>query len=127
MKDFDTWNDLKKSLQTAAEKQFHFCEREIWWCSLGNNLGYEQDGKNLLYERPVLIFKKFNKYVSWVLPLTSKNRTGKYYAEIIHGGHTSTVLLSQLRLISSKRLNRIMGKISAFQFSKIRELLLALL
>ncbi len=30
------------------------------WCSIGINVGDEEDGKNELYERPVLVIKKFN-------------------------------------------------------------------
>lgn len=49
MKNFDSWNELKKGLENTnrlLDKEFFFHEREIWWTSLGLNLGHEQDGKN---------------------------------------------------------------------------------
>ena len=55
MKDFDSWNKEKKGLENVGHDILSFHEREIWWCSIGINLGDEQDGKNELFERPVLI------------------------------------------------------------------------
>ncbi|MFA5871014.1 MAG: hypothetical protein WC842_03995 [Candidatus Paceibacterota bacterium] len=55
-KDFDSWNIQKKKINTR--EKVIFCNiREIWWCSLGVNIGSEEDGKNELFERPVLILK----------------------------------------------------------------------
>lgn len=46
-KDFDKWNNRKKIIdQKEISNQMFFNEREIWWGSLGVNIGYEQDGKN---------------------------------------------------------------------------------
>jgi mRNA interferase MazF len=59
-----------------------------------------------LYERPVLILKKFNSKIVWVLPMSSKIKSGKYYYQIEYGGAIYTVLLSQLKLMSSTRLIR---------------------
>src|SRR3977135_3027575 len=35
-----------------------FQEREIWWRSVGVNVGHEMDGKNQFYNLPVLIVRK---------------------------------------------------------------------
>ena len=45
LKDFDKWNELKKKLHVRQERLL-FHEREIWWCSLGVNIGFEENGKN---------------------------------------------------------------------------------
>ena len=117
-KDFDKWNQRKKKLH-ADEKDMFFHEREIWWCSIGVNVGYEQDGTSELFERPILIVKKFNRDVLWVLPLTRTDKKNRYYFPITIGEGNSVVVLSQLRLISSKRLQRRMHKLSREQFEKI--------
>jgi hypothetical protein len=57
-KDFDEWNEEKKNFEKYSPESLIFHEREIWWCSLGVNLGDEQDGKNNLFERPVLVVRK---------------------------------------------------------------------
>jgi len=118
-KDFDKWNELKKKLHIRNE-EILFHEREIWWCSIGLNIGFEEDGKNRLFERPVLIIKKFNKYVLWVLPLTRSKKSGGYYYRIAQGDEDdSVIILSQLRLISSKRLLRKMRMIKKLEFKEI--------
>jgi hypothetical protein len=41
-KDFDAWNTNKKIIHTKhTNKLYH--KQEIWWCSLGVNVGFEQD------------------------------------------------------------------------------------
>ncbi len=76
-KDFEKWNLLQKQIETNLPPFFH--EREIWWCSLGANIGVEEDGKNELFERPVLILRKFNKEMCWGLPLTTRKKEGPFY------------------------------------------------
>lgn len=119
-KDFDNWNKKKKTIDStdsAIIAPFH--EREIWWCSIGLNVGDEQDGKNELFERPVLVIKKFNRGLAWVLPLSSKQKEGIYYFKINHEGKDFTVILSQLRLISTKRFLRRIWRIPDEPFAEI--------
>lgn len=121
LKDFDKWNEVKKKLHIRKE-DILFHEREIWWCAVGINIGFEENGKNDLFERPVLIVRKFNKYVLWVLPLTRSQKTGGYYYRITQGDEDdSVVILSQLRLISSKRLLRKMRMLKISEFKEIRD------
>ena len=74
-KDFDGWNEKKKTLDTAKPKVFPK-EREVWVCSYGINVGNEQNGTSQNYERPVLVLKKFNNQMVWgiLLSLPSKKR-----------------------------------------------------
>ncbi|MFH1947370.1 MAG: type II toxin-antitoxin system PemK/MazF family toxin [Candidatus Magasanikbacteria bacterium] len=117
---FVRWTKLKIRIH-LSEPKIYFKEREIWWASLGVNIGFEQDGKNETFERPILILKIFNLDVLWILPLTSKNKTGKYYFQIEHNNKKYSIILSQLRLVSSKRLLRKIRKISPEEFVKIKE------
>ncbi len=59
IKDFENWNKLKQKLESRKNIPT-FKEREIWWCSIGVNIGCEEDGKNQLFNRPILIIRKFN-------------------------------------------------------------------
>lgn len=121
MKDFDKWNKEKKCLEVEGGNTLWFHEREIWWCSIGLNLGDEQDGKNEMFERPVLIVKKFNKKICWILPMTTKNKSGIYYHQIQYEGKTFSIVLSQIRLVSIKRFRRFIRKISPHQFKIIQK------
>ena len=119
-KNFQKWHSKKKYIHENKGIPY-FYEREIWWCSIGLNVGYEQDGKNENFERPVLVLKKFNKYILWIVPLTSKLKSGKYYYHFKFGKENSVAILSQLRLISSQRLLRKIGMISENDFAKIKQ------
>lgn len=119
-KDFDKWNKYQKILNN---KKFNgFCnEREIWWCALGVNIGSEQDGKNNLFERPVLIIRKFGNGLVWVLPTTSKKHTGSYFIALDDDNHlNSSIILLQLRVVSLQRLRRFVRKISTYEFAIIQ-------
>jgi mRNA interferase MazF len=121
IKEFGKWCEEKQQLEEGIKDTIVFHEREIWWCSMGVNLGDEEDGKNDLFERPAIVLKKFNAKIAWVIPLSSKVKEGKYYHTLIHEGYASVALLSQLRLVSIKRFRRKIRKISVGQFNSIRE------
>ena len=121
-KDFWKWHKEKEKLNASTDIVY-FDEREVWWCSLGCNIGFEQDGKNEHFERPILVFKKFNKDILWILPMTSKTLSNKnpsavrkYYYELVYKNEKFAVILSQLRLISSKRLLRKIRTLSEDEF-----------
>lgn len=118
-KNFDSWNDTKKNLEYRISLQNPH-EREIWWCSIGINLGHEEDGKNETFERPVLIVKRFNKDLCFVVSLYTKNHSNAYYFPL---KEESFAILSQAKPVSTKRLQRYIGKIGSGKFD---ELLIAL-
>lgn len=60
-KNFDEWSVLKQNLD-KTQKLILFKEQDIWWCSIGLNVGSEANGKNEYFSRPVLIVRKFNIY-----------------------------------------------------------------
>ncbi len=119
----DQWNDLKKKLNIQP-KSPSFEEREIWWCSIGLNVGHEENGKSELFSRPALVVRKFNRHIFLGIPLTSKIKEyHKFYHKIHFKDKEQSVMLSQARVWESKRLTRIKGKLSAEQFREIRILL----
>jgi mRNA interferase MazF len=73
-------------------------------------VGDEQDGKGESFSRPILILKKFNQYVFWAIPLSSKLKKNKYYIPCKGSdGETRAAIISQLRLVSAKRLTNKIG------------------
>ena len=78
MKNYLGWHKKKDELEARSIVP-NFREGDIWWCSLGLNLGYEEDGKNENFERPVVVIKKFNKDIFIGLPLSSVVKIGPYY------------------------------------------------
>ena len=117
-KDFDGWNRKKKKINKAVHLR-EFSEKEIWWASLGVNIGREIDGKHHNYERPVLIIKKLSTDTLWAIPLTSTNKEGSYFYGLVIKDMLRTLSLLQLRMISSNRLLRKIEKISDAEFFSI--------
>ena len=125
MKAFDEWSNEKKKInnKNTDNPKIIFHDREIWWCSVGVNIGYEQDGNGENFERPVLILRKFNKYIFLGIPLTTKpkNLELPFYVKLAGAKVESIAILSQIRLLSSKRLLRRIEKIPPELFQKIKE------
>ena len=119
-KSFDAWNEHKKK-RDENDISIYFYEREIWWCAIGVNVGFEQDGKGKDFSRPVLILRKFSKNVFLGVPLTTSKRESKYHHSFPFLDATSTALLSQVRLFDSKRLLVKMGKVSEKIIEDVRE------
>ncbi len=80
-KDYRKWTEQKVKIHNDKIRPF-LHEREVWFSSIGENIGFEQDGGGGKFMRPVLVLKKFNNEVAWVLPLTRTDKAGKYYFHI---------------------------------------------
>lgn len=118
-KDFDKWNGKKKQIHKGKKNVFYH-EREVWWCSLGVNVGFEQDGTGKNYDRPIVVIKGFNKNIFLGVALTGKKKEGKYYFCLgALEGRDSTAILSQVKLLDVKRLVR---KITTLDEKLFREL-----
>lgn len=115
------WNEQKKSLNRLSSRRF-YREKEIWWGSLGKNIGSEQDGKGDYYERPLIIIKAFSRSVCLVLPLTTSSKSNPYYVNAgIVDGKQAYVIVSQIRLIDIKRLTDKIDVIENDIFDTIRK------
>ncbi|MDZ7611657.1 MAG: type II toxin-antitoxin system PemK/MazF family toxin [Candidatus Moranbacteria bacterium] len=119
------WSKLKVKVEKRSTDWKYFKEQEVWWANLGINIGFEQDGKNRNCERPVLIFKKFNKNFLWILPLTTRIKKDPHYffldPEKERDIERGSIILSQIRAMSSKRLRRKMGKLSKEEFEDVKK------
>lgn len=103
-KDFRKWHTEKEKINSAKGTAL-FHEREVWWCRVGVNIGFEMDGRGETFERPVVIVKKFNLDVCLVVPLTARLKKGKYYFSVGKiADRDATAVLSQIRFIDRKRL-----------------------
>jgi mRNA interferase MazF len=116
-KDFEGWHKKKSEIEESS-KRILFQEREVWFASLGLNVGHEQNGgKGFL--RPVLIIKKFNNEICWCLPLTKRYRKGPFHFPLCMNNINSFAILSQLRLVDVKRL---VYKINSVEESVFKEI-----
>lgn len=119
-KDFDSWHKLKKKLE-KNDKPVFFKERQIWWVSIGINIGNEQCGKGQRAVRPVLILKKFNNHFFFGVPLSSKQKDNRYYYNFEFKNKKQSAIIFQAKPISTKRLCDLYGYLSSNIFDEIRK------
>jgi len=111
---------LKKKLHISTFKSPLITEGNIWWASIGENVGKEINGKSNLFSRPVLIFKKISRETFLGLPLTTQKRKGTWYVAIRQGNCDIIVILAQARVLDSKRLSSRIGSIDDEDMKKVK-------
>lgn len=120
-KDFLKWHKRKAQVDNIEKRPF-FHEREIWWCALGLNIGFEQDGGGEDFLRPVIILRKFNNEIFWGIPLTHTQKKTKYYFRFTFSKKSQSVaILSQIRLIDARRLYHKTGDMSGGDFNNLNK------
>lgn len=120
-KDFDGWNEQKKQVD-AREDILLYHERDVRWCRLGTNIGFEQDGTGAGRARPVVVLKAFSRYACLVVPLTTSTKQNQYYVSIGRiNDRPASAIISQLRLIDTKRLTVKITRLSKAKFDEIRK------
>ena len=126
-KDFSDWMELKHLIQHLSKRPRGYAQREIWWTSIGMNLGFEEDGKGVKHSRPVLIVRGFSKELFWGIPLSTTRNRGTYYHAFKIRGKTSVALLSQMRTFDTVRLRTRYGMVSEREFNTIKAKMHAIL
>ncbi|MCL2173738.1 type II toxin-antitoxin system PemK/MazF family toxin [Candidatus Saccharibacteria bacterium] len=119
-KDFDGWNENKKHINSRAHF-IGFKEREVWYSAIGVNVGHEQDGKNELFERPILVLKKYNHRMLMAIPLSRRIKDDLHHIPYLFGGRMYAAVISQARLIDSRRLLRKIYTLPTEDYGKIKE------
>lgn len=125
-KDFNGWN-VEKQHRHKKNPTLYFHQREVWWCALGVNIGFEQDGKNANYSRPVVILKTFSTNACLVVPLTSQEKKGLFYFDVgTVAGRQAKANLSQIRFVDKRRLVNKVDTIDEEIFEKLRSAIIQL-
>ena len=129
MKDFNRWNELKKKIDNEDSLPDNFPkEGEVWMSSVGVNIGYEQNGSEDNFSRPMLIIKKFNNHMFWAIPLSTKQKDFDFYFNFTDpNGQKVSAILAQMKLVSVKRLKRDIYIIPKELFEEIKDKLKLLL
>lgn len=120
-KEFDKWIEKKKDCHYQIKTPPLFKERDIWWISVGVNVGFEEDGKHDSFVRPVLVVKKFNRELFLGVPMSTKLKDNKYYIPVSVKKKTVSVMISQLRVFSSKRIWNKLAELDEGDFFRVLE------
>ena len=118
---FDKWCNLKKEINRKNKIPF-FRDWQIWYISMWINIWFEQDWKKSNFSRPVLILKKFNKNLFLWISTTTVKKSWKFYDNLWDiNWKINYLILSQVRLYSSKRLLSHIWWISRENLKSIKE------
>jgi mRNA-degrading endonuclease toxin of MazEF toxin-antitoxin module len=109
-----------KYLLNSKQNHATVRDRQIYWCSLGYNVGHEENGKGNKYRRPVLVFKKFNDRLFWGIPMTTKVKDNKYYIKVKVGELEECAMISQMRIMDANRIIEPMERILPEEFEKVK-------
>lgn len=130
-KDYEGWHKKKKILNGRENiDSIFFREKEVWWSALGANIGFEQDGKGEEFRRPVLILKKYNKYLVLAVPLTTKIKNdNRYYVpcSVVDDTLPRMAIISQARPIDTKRFIDKLGVADDASYNAIKNAIKAML
>ena len=119
---YNEWNKQKVLLQTSETKgQPYPREGEVWMSFVGKNIGFEQNGAEEGFSRPVLVIKKFNNKIYWIVPLSSRQKSINFYYNFTDPNNLFvSLIMAQLRLISIKRFKRKMYDMPCGIFESVR-------
>jgi len=118
---FNKWSNLKKEINKKYKIPF-FRDWQIWYISMWINIWFEQDWKKENFSRPVLIIKKFNKDLFLWISTTTVKKYWKFYDNLWDiNWKINYLILSQVRLYSSKRLLSHIWWISIEKLKNVKE------
>ena len=121
---FDKWNQIKKNVQ-EDEKNRLFKQRDIFFINMGQNIGFEQNGKGENFVRPIVILKKITNQMFIGIPLSSQIKDGdwffKFEFNIKDKISLNIAILPQIWMFSSKRLLNKIGVMKIEDFEKMKD------
>lgn len=120
MKKFLEWFRLKEQLHEKEHQPPMVSRGDIWWASVGENVGSEINGKSDLFSRPVIIFKKLAHGFYFIIPTTTKIKEGTWYVSFRHGDRDMAACLHQARAIDYRRLSSKLGTLDDEDLSRIK-------
>jgi len=120
--DYDRWNRQKKRLE--QNPPLHFRPREIYFMSIGRNVGREVYGKGEKFLRPVLVYRKLSRYTFIGIPLTSREKAGSYFFPFSYKeGRISVAMLHQMRAFDIRRAAYKSGVMAKTDFDRLKQTL----
>jgi mRNA interferase MazF len=118
---FLEWIGLKQKLHRGTQSPPLVSTGDIWWASIGENVGSEINGKSRLFSRPVIIFKKLAHGFYFVIPTTTKSKVGSWFVPFRQADRYMAASLHQARAIDHRRLSTKLGQLDDSDFDRVRE------
>lgn len=120
-KNFPAWLDLKTRIDAYEHKAPLVNVGDIWWASVGENVGREISGKSDKFTRPVIIYKKLAHAFYLVIPTTTKPKEGSWFVHFMQNEVSMNACLHQIRTIDHRRLYSKIGRLDDEDTKRIKE------
>jgi mRNA interferase MazF len=121
MKRFNVWNCLKQRIDALDHGYPRIYEKQVWWVSLGENIGTELYGKGDTFSRPVIVFKKLSHTTFLTIPTSSKHKNGSWFYPFALQGRSVVACLHQVRVLDSKRFLERQGEMNDKNFTLLKK------
>ena len=119
-KRFEEWINLKGKLHGKNNDPPRVKKGDIWWTSIGENIGFEINGKSQLFTRPVIILKKMMYGLYFVIPTTTKIKNRPWLVPFRHRSLDMVACIHHARPIDYRRLSSCIGEINESDFARIK-------
>lgn len=121
LKRFLTWIGIKQKIHESSQGPHYFKTGDIWWCSVGENIGIEINGKGKTFSRPVFVYKKLSREGFLGVPLSTQIKSGTWYTDFVFKGVTVCANFSQIRVFSAARMQEKMGALPEEDIKRIKD------
>ena len=121
MKRFLEWIGLKEQLHKTTHQPPLVSEGDIWWASIGENVGREINGKSDRFSRPVIVYKKLSHETFLAIPTSTQIRTGTWYVRFKEKEKHVVACLQQVRVIDCRRLYSKIETLIESDFKRIKK------
>jgi len=115
----------RKKNMDSIENIIGIKERDVVFVHMGQNIGFEQNGKGEEFLRPVVVMKVFNRRLFLGLPLTTKDKEGDFFEEMVYKKGEdyikNTAILIQTRSFDAKRVKYKSGVVEKDVFEYLAE------
>ena len=112
--------NLKARLDALLHKAPLVSEGDVWWASIGENIGSEIGGKSDLFSRPVIILKKLARGFYFIVPTSTQAKSGTWYVGFKHQAKDMVACLHQARAIDHRRLSSKLGMLDGADLVRIK-------
>lgn len=73
--------------------------------------------------RPVIIIRKFNSHLILAVPTSTQLKNNQWYVPFMYHNTTYSALISHIKTIDTKRLNKKIATLSSSEFKTLKETL----
>lgn len=110
-----------KELLHYKNKLITYEDGDVVWCAIGQNVGYEINGKSDKFSRPVVVIKKCTNNIFIGIPLSTKiNLNHNDVTGISFQDVNQIAILNQVRSFDARRVYHNIGKLETEAFLKIK-------